>query len=166
MDGRLVAASRVKLKTAWAKLPMGERILTVSREIRAWYGDKLATNPSKLDYVFEFPQTYARGKSKGDPNDLHPLAGVGMCLAGLLYDQVHELVVTEYKPRDWAGTTPKVTTGDALASIRGVRVWSRLSEVEKAVVEVSHDSVDAIGIGLKRLGRFEFVKSYIGATKD
>lgn len=166
VDGVLVSASRVKLKTAWAKLPVAERVLTVAREIRTWYGGKITVNPTKVDYVFEWPQVYTRLKSKGDPNDLMPLAGVGMCLAGLLYDQIHELGMHSYKPRDWAGNTPKATTGDPLASVRGQRIWARLSEAERATVTLSHDCLDAIGIGLKFLGRFERVVNFIGATRD
>ena len=74
VDGVLVAASRVKLKTAWAKLPMGERILTVSREIRAWYGEQIVSQPPRLDPVPALPQTPNRraGEPKGAPHHPHP----------------------------------------------------------------------------------------------
>ncbi len=164
VDGELLAASRVKLKTAWAKLPMAERVLTIAREIRTWYGELLTTNPTQVGYVFEQPQVYQRVKSKGDPNDLIPLMGVGMAVGALLYDQIHELKVHCYKPREWAGNTSKSTKGDPLDSIRGKRVWKRLSDVEKSRVVLSHDAIDAVGLGLKYLGRYELIEYMPGAT--
>lgn len=164
VNGTLVAASRVKLKSAWSKLGRSERCLTVGRAICDWFRDNCPEQPTKLTYVFEWPLVRGRS-SKADPADLFFLNGVGMALAGLLYDRFHELKVVEYLPHEWAGTAPKSTVGDPLISPRGVRVWSRLTDEEKKCVVVSHDSVDAIGISLFYLGRFERARSFIGATK-
>ncbi len=163
VDSVLIAASRVKLKTAWTKLPRSERCLTVARAVLDWYREQPVEQPTKLTYVFEWPKVYKHGK--GDPADLFPLTGVGMAVAGLLYDRVHDLVVMDYLPRDWAGSTPKNTSGDPLDSIRGKRIWDRLSEEERSRVVLSHDSIDACGIGLKVLGRYELKHSYPGASR-
>lgn len=162
-DKQLVLASRVKLPKDLTKLPRAARCLAVAKVLLCWLPQ---TKIVRLDYVFEWPQKYAGSKSKGDPADLFPLAGVGMALAGLLDGRVDDLHVHDYLPREWAGNTSKATSGDPLASPRGVRVWSRLGLIERQNLVVSHDAVDAVGIGLKFLDRFERVQSFIGATRD
>lgn len=163
VSGTLAAAGRVKLPGAWTKLPMAQRCLEIAKACRTWLGDK-SVYDTKLDYVFEWPKVYAGKKAKGDPADLFPLTGVGMAVAGLLNDVIHELNVHSYLPREWAGNIPKSTKGNPLDSIRGQRVWGRLSDAEKAVVVLSHDALDAVGIGLKFLGRYERQMSLIGAS--
>ena len=110
--------------------------------------------------VIEWPQVYRAGKSKGDPADLLPLVGVGMCLAGLL----HPGAIKSPTPAEWIGQLPKSTTGDPWASARGQRIGSRLSDVERGRVVPSHDAVDAVGIGLYCLGRLERRRVFPGAT--
>ncbi len=154
-DGLLVAASRVKVPAATHKLGIGQRCLTVAQLIRAWvHGHGL-----KIDeLVIEWPRCYTR--MKGDPADLFPLAGVGMCLAGM-----YDVPVTAPTAPEWIGNIPKTTTGDPLASIRAQRIWSRLSEAERLCVVLSHDAIDATGLALFRLGRLEIRKGFIGATR-
>jgi hypothetical protein len=108
--------------------------------------------PKNLCFVSEYPQVYRF--SKGDPNDLLPLSEcVGAVKAALLS---HELIAgpeywATYLPREWKGQVPK----DVMVS----RIQERLSKDERARVELprakslSHNVWDAIGIGLKALGR-------------
>jgi len=104
--------------------------------------------------AMEWPQVYAVGKSKGDPNDLLPLAGICADVAARL----NAPVVVMYSPREWAGNTKKSeTVKGAKTSMRAKRIESRLTgpELEVWAGVKYHDTVDAIGIGLKALGRFE-----------
>jgi hypothetical protein len=154
-DGLLIAASRVKVPGANHKLPIGQRCLEVSRLIYKW----VAQHGVPDEFTTEWPRTYFRS-GKADPADLFPLAGVGMCLAGM-----YNVPVTAPTAPEWAGNIPKTTKGDPLQSIRGQRIWSRLSETERACVVLSHDALDAIGLGLARLGRLERRQSFIGASR-
>jgi hypothetical protein len=108
--------------------------------------------------VIEWPQIYRASKSKGDPNDLPGLAGVGMAIAARL-----DVEVVSYLPRQWAGGTRKAETGDPLDSPRGRLVWRCLSPDERGRVVPSHDAIDAVGLGLHHLGRLQR-RVYPGAT--
>lgn len=154
VDGVLVRASRVKIPGANHKVERGQRCLNVAKLIYDWARKDLTPIH---ELVTEWPRTYAR--MKGDPADLFPLAGVGMALAGMLMVPVSAPTAPE-----WIGNIGKTTTGDPLASPRAQRIWSRLSEVEKGCVVLSHDAVDAVGILLWKLGRLERTRSFIGAS--
>ncbi len=180
--GVLVAASRVKPDKKWNDLVVGERCRLVARRLSEWAYDHgldastmraareaelagrhaeartLRQDRGIVILAVEWPQVYTRSKSKGDPNDLLPLAGVAMCLAGHL-----DVEVRSYRPAEWIGQCPKKETGDPLVSPRGQLVWRHLSTKERATVLVSHDSIDAIGIGLFALGRLR-MHVYPGAT--
>lgn len=158
IDGKLVAAERVKVPGALAKLPVGQRSMEVAGLIQGWAEQHFHASPDVL--VIEWPQVYRAGKSKGDPADLLPLVGVGMAVAGLL--QPGE--VKSPTPAEWIGQLPKSTTGDPWASARGQRIGSRLSDVERGRVVPSHDAVDAVGIGLWSLGRLDRIRVFPGAT--
>ncbi len=162
--GRLVAASRVQVPAALAKLEIGERSLAVARLIATWFAEQLPLNswPVDLRIAYEHPQVYQRPKSKGDPNDLLPLAGVGMCVVGLLGAVVVE--VHSPTPAEWIGQIPKSTTGDPWESARGKKIGRRLDDVERAAVVTSHDAIDAAGIGLHVLGRLDRIRNFLGAT--
>lgn len=181
-DGLLVAASRVRVKKEWASLNVGERCRLIGKAIYGWVLDQRinmealaiaadAEQEGRMQeaarirqieglsaLVVEWPQVYTASKSKGNPNQLVPLAGICMAVAGLL-----DVPTTAYLPSEWAKQCPKATTGDPLASPRGRKVWGRLSEQERACVVVSHDSIDAAGLGLYYLGRLSN-KLYPGST--
>lgn len=170
--GRLVAASRIRPQAAWRGFDVGERCRLIARAVHDWACEvgldmnamvkayenelegyraeaKLLRQESGIvALVIEWPQIYVRGRSKGDPNDLLPLAGVAMCLAGRL-----DVEVVTYKPAQWIGQCPKSETGNALESPRGRLVWRNLDPGERETVIVSHDAIDAVGIGLAFLGR-------------
>lgn len=134
------------------------------------------TTRASVSLVVERPQIYPQGKGKGDPNLLLPLYGVTNALAGMLRGCDSLSGAAELRPREWKGNI------DA-----GVCIWrirERLSEKEFSRIEMprvccaecckhpqeadckkpnsclTHNVFDAIGIGLKRLGRFEPVKVF------
>ncbi len=170
--GKLVAASRVKLPAAWKKLDVAERCRLIAGRVHEWasangvdeaamvraYELELAGDLAGAETLrqargvvrltIEYPQIYPAGKQKGDPNDLLPLVGVAMCLAGRL-----DIPVQSFKPREWIGQVPKTETGDPWQSARGQLIWRNLEPAERAAVVPSHDAVDSVGIGLHSLGR-------------
>lgn len=162
--GKLIAAERVKIPEDLADLDLAERCQRVASHIIRW-GMAFEMEPRAL--VFEWPQSYY-GKGKGDQNDLFGLVGVGMAVAGqlavALIPREISLVVRSVVPAGWAGQVPKSTTGDPWASPRGIRIKSRLSDEEIAAIVVSHDALDAVGIGLHFLGRYGRRRSRPGAV--
>lgn len=145
--GQLCVARRVKVPKAVASLPMGERVRQVVDLIGAACSEVLGTE-SPVALVTERPQVYAGAKSKGDPNDLIPLA---MIIGGV--STGFRVPTISIVPRDWAGATRKETTGDPWLSPRGQLVESILSTDERARCESSHDAIDSVGMGLKVLNR-------------
>lgn len=154
-DGVLAHASRVKIPGTSHKLEMGMRCLNVARLINVHVSPFCPVH----ELVIEWPRTYFKS-GKADPADLFPLAGVGMAVAGMFGVPVSAPTAPE-----WIGNVPKTTTGNPLGSIRGRRIWDRLSEAERLCVVLSHDALDAVGLGLWKLGRLEARKSFIGATQ-
>lgn len=106
-----------------------------------------------VELAVELPRVYP--KMKTDPNDLIDLAGVLGCLVANCYSQkpagykFNPVKITTYAPSDWKGQVPK--------DIMNARVWAKLSDDEKSSVQrvgaKDHNTLDAIGIGLKALGR-------------
>lgn len=151
VSGVLQKASRVKIpKGIGPKTPVLERCRAISLSITDW----AQAIPDIL--VVEYPQIYTQDKSKGNPNQLVPLAAIGACLSGL-YMATRVISPT---PREWTGNIPKNEDGDPWDSPRGRRVWERLSDVERTRVVPSHDAVDAVGLGLFGLGRFDRRRVY------
>lgn len=149
--GQLVAASRVPVPGAYAKLDRGERCRQIAKLIAAWTPRQ--TNAAKpAAAVVEWPQIYRAGKSKGDPNDLLYLAGLDVGIGCEL-----DVPLISPKPDEWIGGVPKATSGDPWSSPRGGIIRRRLTPVEISNIVVSHDAVDAVGIGLWVLGRLERV---------
>jgi hypothetical protein len=89
--------------------------------------------------VVERMQAYDVTHQKGDQNDLISLA----ILAGMLRPDYL------YLPREWKGQLPKAAMGE--------RILSRLSlEERNRIVDagaLTHNVIDAVGIGLHHLGR-------------
>lgn len=138
----LVLAARVKVPKS--PFPM----MAAARAIHFWLNARTV-----FQLVFEMPQIYRASKSKGDPNDLISLAGVAMAVAGLCDLSPSE--ISAPTPAEWIGNIPKFTTGDVKSSPRAQRILSRLSPDELQAVPNQHDAIDAVGLGLHRLGRLE-----------
>jgi hypothetical protein len=115
--------------------------------------------------VVEWPQVYQGSKQTGDPNDLLTLAAVDGAILALF---AHVPEVRRYLPREWKGQVP--------ANVCARRILERLTPAECARVDrlplfvealdladrarreiggTDHNTIDAVGIGLKFVGRFE-----------
>ncbi len=159
--GVLTAAEKVRIDPDYAKLPIGERVGRVAADVVRWV---IARNAAPRYLAVEWPQIYQRTHQKGakrgaDNNDLLGLAGVCGAVVGILQLGMARrdvaLTVVSPTPGEWAGQLPKATTGDAKSSPRALRILSRLSPAERNCVPASHDAIDAVGLGLFCLGRFE-----------
>lgn len=106
--------------------------------------------------VIEMPRIYPGSRQKGDQNDLMRLAVV----VGRLYEAALAAgsTVELVEPRAWKGTLD----GDAMVE----RIKGRLPIGESSQVflptaaSLQHNVWDAIGIGLKKLGRLDPVKVF------
>lgn len=145
-SGELLACDRLKVVAGGAGAPGW---LHVAREIAAYAIRRGVYNT----VVFERPQIYRAVKSKGNPNDLIGLAGVGMAVVGLLADTLVD--VLSPTPAEWIGQLPKSTTGSAKTSPRAKFILSRLAPGELELVPDQHDAIDAVGVGLWALGRLK-----------
>lgn len=114
-------------------------------ELKAVYYMRPSTIWDSL--IIELPQVYMGSKSKGNPNDLIRLAFEAGRISGL---SVHDIETV--LPRQWKGTIKK--------EVMLKRVVSRLTDAELLLLKglnlprsAEHNAVDAIGIGLWKLGR-------------
>ncbi len=144
-DGTLIEADIIKCVS---KDDIACRSLAMSGAIVMWL-HRLVVLPDWL--VMEWPQIYP--KMKGDPNDLPHLAAIGLGVAGMLtvLNSKYEshLKIASYKPREWKGQIPKGSVYDS-------RIANKLEgdELEIWRETKDHNAKDAIGLGLKALGRF------------
>ena len=157
-------AARLVIPEDWNTLPDGARWLRVAAEIHSW----AAARGVVKAVVFERPQWYARGKSKGDPNQLAGVAGVAANVTGRL-SVFETLEILSPKPAEWIGQLPKVCgvcrgkakkkclecRGSAWETPRGRFIRSRLRPDELALVPDQNDAIDAVGLGLWALGRLK-----------
>ncbi len=104
--------------------------------------------------IIELPRFYGSTHEKGDPNDLIDVCGVGAACATAIATQHTQwgstCNVEHVFPSEWKGNVKK--------SIMLERIWSKLSDAEKAVVQKTNksdteDILDSVGIGLFKLGR-------------
>ncbi len=165
-DGKLFAADRVRIPPAFADHPAGQRWLGVALEIVAWINSQKVWLGTLSKVVFECPQWYQRGKSKGDPNQLVGVAGVAANLTGMLITKA-TIAVLSPTPAEWIGQLPKTCPrckgvakkkcaaclGSAWKTPRGQRIMSRLAPDELALVPDQNDAIDSVGLGLWALGR-------------
>jgi hypothetical protein len=103
VGGQLSAAARVAVPDGFADLPDGARWMHVGHEIATW----ARARGEVRRVVFEKPQWYQRGKSKGDPNQLVGVAGVAANVTGMLVCD-HPIEVLSPTPAEWIGQLPKV----------------------------------------------------------
>lgn len=182
-NNQLHAAGRVSIPGDLAREEAGQRWFYVARYISRWVQDHTHAHTEKVDLVFEKPQWYQRTKSKGDPNDLVGVAGVAANVTGLLRPDK----ILSPEPAVWIGQVAKVcpdcngrktaprTDGkkgrgeprfcpscgnSPWGTPRGRRIWSRLSDAERALCPAQNDAIDAVGVGLWALGRLEKVSVF------
>jgi len=107
-------------------------------------------NTTYLEVVIERPLIYRPRLMKGDPNDLIVLA----LLAGRFQERALAAgaEVKLVTPVEWKGSVPK--------EVSNSRTLAKLRPEEKAILDgvkcaasAKHNVVDALGIGIWRLGR-------------
>lgn len=161
--------------TEWAGLPEAQRWLNIGRSLAGFVRSRVPESTALLTVVFERPQWYQRGKSKGDPNELAGLTGVAGVFIGQL-SMLYPVFVSSYTPAEWIGQLPKVCQvcggkkgrgrgkarvlcgachGSDWNTPRGQRIRAHLTEAELRRVPDQNDAIDAAGIGLKELRRLE-----------
>lgn len=115
----------------------------------AWAVAQQVNSESWTTAVVEFPQQYEGEESKVDRRDLSELTAVAGAVTLVL--SARASVVWTPVPREWKGQVPK--------DVHGRRILSRLTPAEAYRVEwpsaerFRHNVTDAIGLGLRRLGR-------------
>lgn len=126
--------------------------------------------------IFEWPQIYTAAKSKGDPNDLIYMAGVGTALAVGLSSKLE--AVYSPQPGDWiripkacpkCHRSPgpkacKMCRGSAWRTPRGAIIAESLTDAERYKVNDQHDEIDSVGLGLWKLGRLVIRRVFPGAV--
>ncbi len=166
---RLIYAGRAAIPREVADLDPGARWLHVARRVYSTVrAHGIPPLERDLTVVFERPQWYQRGKSKGDPNDLVGVAGVAACLIGIASCHFASLTVRSPTPAEWIGQLPKtcrackankkkctVCLGSAWNTPRGRYIASRLSQDELALTPDQNDAIDAVGLGLYELNRLK-----------
>ena len=144
-DGGLLR--RAGVASVPSNTPLPEKVRRIAGEFTGFYDEA----------AYELPQVYTRDKSKGDPNDLMPLAAI---IGGFVM-RFPETKHTLYKPREWKGQLTK----DACHA----RITERLSEEEARTLihslsfvsaTLRHNALDAVGIGLFHLGRLTKKRVY------
>ena len=148
-NGELVAASRVKVPGRLASLDRGERVRQIVDLIAAWYAALAPCAPVAV--VGEFPKAYTRDKSKNSADQLFPLAAMSTGVA--IRFGVESITPL---PSEWIGQISKddrAPADQAWLSPRGKLIKACLREHEIPRVVLSHDAVDAVGLGLWGLGR-------------
>lgn len=126
-------------------------------------------NPRRFGYYAvdqffgECPVSYTAGSQKGSQNDLIHLAGFIYAIACL--PLFSDASLKFYEPRQWKGTIEKGTaqvdksSGEITSDGMQARIMGRLSPAEVAKITragaLTHNVIDAIGIGLKGLDRLE-----------
>lgn len=159
--GELRACARILVKSDAER---AERSRVVVEAIRQWAIGAVhavhSGHPPITAVITEWPQWYAVGKSKVNPNDLACLAGIG----GALATAYPGATVSSPTPREWIDGLPKATRGDPWATPRGVRIKSRLAPAELALVPAQHDAIDGCGLGLWLLGRLQLRRVLAGTT--
>jgi hypothetical protein len=159
-DGILEKADHVQ--NIWGEGNQAMEARAMAREVRTFVEGVLARQGGAVgELAVEWPRVYRGAKSKGDNNDLLALAAVDTAVAAIFPDAE----VYSYYPDEWKG--------QALKEVIAARVMARLSEYERDQIVLhgrgtieelavgklvggrNHNTLDAIGIGLFHVGRFD-----------
>lgn len=158
----LVVCGNVRIPSAFASLPIGERIDEVARLCVEWF-EAHVDRGTGLDMrgvtvAYEKPKVRG-GPRTEDPNDVLHIGMVGasvwtrMRLLGAA--RLHAPT-----PEEWNHGTKKLKRNvpEIWEAQRGVMIGSRLSPAERALVPDKHDALDAVGIALHAVGRLEIIR--------
>lgn len=195
--GVLVSATRLRIPEELHTLPEGERWLRIADlGVEWWQAQQQGVKRTVRTVIYERPQWYSetRGKTKGDPNKLAGILGVGQSLAVMFamhnsHEGTRPPEILSPTPAEWTGQIPKTDRNDKLPkdprkSPRHSLVWSCLEPGEKAVClvrdgmhggitdvllkDVNNDAFDGMGLGLFALGRYKpgvTGRVFAGATR-
>ena len=141
----LIAAAYVRSYIPEAHAPrFAEAWALTAKAVVKWWGDLVPFVPTEV--LLEIPIHYPN-EQEIDPNDLSPLAGVVTAIAYAFIGTPK--IVSYYPPSQWKGQVPK--------AIMTNRILNKLTEQEKARIvragSKDHNTIDAVGIGLYRVGR-------------
>lgn len=165
--GRLCSATTIKQAKGAATNSALTRCLDMSEIAAAWALDLIAWDAHALDLCAEWPVIYAPGKGKPAPSKGLPgLSGVATGVAALMARAHPTLTTSCYTPREWTQGTKKEGPNGKLSSWRKSTRYHRIDKRMQGMVEFSiwqaqvktHDAMDAVGIGLYHLGRFDPVR--------
>lgn len=134
-DQRLAACGLLRWKD-WAAMCGG----------MLWLYERLGGEQSG-EIVIEVPQVYQQRHWKGDPNDLVDVALVAGA-AGVKFGPT----VLFVRPREWKGSRPKKADHALTLSRLSPDELAELDQVD-APKSLRHNVLDAIGMGLWKLGR-------------
>ena len=155
-DEKLRFASLVTGSSSSDKMSTVDACQLMAKKIWDAVCDVTDRNAWGIRVIFEWPRVYRQGKREGDPNDLLPLVGVGLALVSRV--QVMEAI--SVFPHEWKSSMSK--------ELANARTLERLSAEEKKVMTraaiKNHNVLDAVGIGLHQLGRFERKRVFPGAS--
>ena len=137
-DGRLVDAGILRAKN----LSDAAKKINEFMQTRNRFAETIA---------YELPQIYRGAQSKADPADIIKIAAVaGMWL--VFCDDCS----TGYSPHEWKGNVKKEVIHSRIHDRLDAHESERLRLCLKEVpASLQHNAMDAVGIGLKELGRFE-----------
>jgi hypothetical protein len=112
--------------------------------------------PDVTHLALEMPVVRDARHSKGDPNDLIPLAAINGALCVVFSDAA---TIEQYAPEQWKGQLDK--------QAMNARALGRLSLCERERITdagaLAHNVYDAIGLGLHFVGRLKPAKIYPSA---
>lgn len=154
-DGTLYACAYLKLGTTRGN--HAAKVALAAHSILAWLHNVHGIWPVAVAY--EWPQIY-QDDGPAVANAVIYMAAVDAYVSARLGD----VQLLSYLPAEIWHSLPKRKTGSAKESPRGLRVCSRLSVAELAVLPDQHDAVDACGIGLHALGRLGIRRAPYSST--
>ncbi len=149
---RLIAIDPGAHAVGWASFESGE-LRKCGMADRERVLDGLFSRVPSVNAVIEQPQIYEQRAQKGDPNDLISVAlTAGFVECALVFGGASE--VQYVWPRKWKGGVKK--------NLHNARVLAQLEADELQALKQCgvfaskrHNVIDAIGIGLWRLGRLK-----------
>lgn len=151
-DGTLVANAVLKVKPDKAAND-GIRAQTAADAICVWLHTQCPCLVIPLAIAYEWPQIY-KDDGPAVANAIISMAAVDAAVTMACRARYGPSEIYSYKPAEIWGQLPKSKKGSYWASPRGARVYSRLSDSERAIAVDQHDAGDAVGIGLFALHRF------------
>ena len=141
VDKQLVRADYIKSFVKTGNQAAEARAM--AQAVSGW----LSTHPAHI--VVEWPRIYRNVRGK-DPNDLLALCAVNAAIAAL-YPYA---VVDSYFPAEWKGQQKKEICHRRIVKILGEAEAKILTDAAARAKSLSHNMMDAVGIGLFALGRF------------